>query len=66
MFCSPRCTKDYSAQRLSLLREIEYIDHQLTQVSSIHSNIATQLRRQRAHAAWHLARFGGEPSDTNT
>lgn len=65
MFCSSSCAKDYSAQRLSLIRELQYIDTALRQ-GGTRGNLASQLRSQRAHARWHLARFGGEPTPAIT
>lgn len=65
MFCSSNCAKDYSAQRLSLIRELQYIDTALEQ-GGTRGSLASQLRRQRSHARWHLARFGGEPTPART
>ena len=62
LFCSLRCAKNYSAQRLSLVSEIRDIEDALQAAASPYSALATELRHHHAHARWLLARFGGLPS----
>lgn len=61
LFCSKSCATTYSANRVALLRELEFIETALSEVSTW-SSAATELRQQRTHASWHLTRYGGEPN----
>lgn len=61
LFCSKACATAYSANRVALIRELEFIEAALLEVSTW-STAATELRQQRAHASWHLTRYGGEPN----
>ncbi len=60
LFCSKRCTTDYSQRRQLFLNELGAIDAAVTDLPRW-GNSAIQLRRQRSRVLWHLARYGGEP-----
>lgn len=61
LFCSKACATTYSAHRVALIRELEFIEVALSEVATW-SAAATELRQQRAHASWHLTRYGGAPN----
>ncbi|WP_287001417.1 MULTISPECIES: hypothetical protein [Gordonia] len=58
MFCSPRCAQKYAHQRKELSNEIVTIERAIGQAGA-RSALGEALRKQLAHARWHMARYGG-------
>lgn len=57
LFCSKACSQTFQRQRDRLLADIEKIDAALA-TTAPRGPTGTKLRRQRAHAAWLLLRYG--------
>lgn len=62
LFCSKQCATDYSQTRQALVGEISSIDSALVELPKW-GKVAVQLRQQRSRVVWHLARYGGEPTE---
>jgi hypothetical protein len=63
LFCSPACTKRYSAHRRRFLEDLAIADRALAETPST-GREAARLRMHRARVIWHLARHGGEGDDS--
>lgn len=61
LFCSPRCAQKYAHQRKELSNEIAVVERAIDQAGP-RSALGEALRKQLAHARWHLARYGGSDS----
>lgn len=64
LFCSRECANRFSAQRLSLIKDIQAIDDALSQIGPRTKN-AEHLKEVRAQLSWLLARYGGAPHPDN-
>lgn len=65
LFCSQNCAKRFSETRKRLLRDLAEMDAALAEAPP-HARLSSALRQRRAHLSWHLARYGGEPTSSQS
>ncbi len=64
LYCSPDCARDFAAKRYALVHEVEALEAAIA-AAGPQSKTGGSLRKQLAHARWHLARYGGDNTPTD-